>query len=353
MLRRERTITTPRSPEGSIRAYYHHATSHRGQYSPAQLATFRGCPNQAPPASRVGAGNMIMEASVEMEKIEPGVVVAQQPVVARDPGEALAGGISAATSATASCCASRRRSAAGCCAANQTSTGFAPWTPEIDTLGKFGRRTGRRSRAARRSPSVPRMRPGAADATVLAPGSRPTTLTYHAARPSADPVQAPRLHERSEPVDRAGRRRTRPSSQLLLPSVPRHARRPRPEAGPARSTPARGLFVPKYRVLGLAGEAWTPSAPTRAPAGCAWSAGAGAGARSAAGCRLYVRHPETRAKLDGGNAVFVDLWAGWAAEMCTRRDLYEMKFPAGATSARGTLAGLAPPSTSPSKSRRG
>ena len=32
---------------------------------------------------------MIMEASVEMEKIEPGVVVAQQPVVARDPGEAL------------------------------------------------------------------------------------------------------------------------------------------------------------------------------------------------------------------------------------------------------------------------
>ena len=30
-----------------------------------------------------------MDASVEMEKIEPGVVVAQQPVVARDPGEAL------------------------------------------------------------------------------------------------------------------------------------------------------------------------------------------------------------------------------------------------------------------------
>ena len=74
----------------------------RAVYCPAQLATkFRGCPKlglkavshsvlccalflgslaviQAPPASRVGAGNMIMEASVEMEK---GVVVAQQPVV--------------------------------------------------------------------------------------------------------------------------------------------------------------------------------------------------------------------------------------------------------------------------------
>ena len=59
------------------------------------------------------------------------------------------------------------------------------------------------------------------------------------------------------------------------------------------------------------------------------------GGRGAKCCRVpfYVRHPETRAKLDGGNAVFVDLWAGWAAEMCTRRDLYEMKFPAGATSA--------------------
>ena len=33
LLRRERTITTPRSPEGSIRAYYHHATLTRGQYT--------------------------------------------------------------------------------------------------------------------------------------------------------------------------------------------------------------------------------------------------------------------------------------------------------------------------------
>ena len=38
----------------------------------------------------------------------------------------------------------------------------------------------------------------------------------------------------------------------------------------------------------------------------------------------------------------LSLWAGWAAEMCTKRDLYEMKFPAGATSAQKcTLLGCA------------
>ena len=179
----------------------------------------------------------------------------------------------------------------------------------------------------------------------LAPGSRPTTLTYHAGPGlGPNPVQAPQgLHERSEPVDRAGRRRTRPHPVLLLPSVPRHARRPRPEAGPLGVRAATAcLFVPKYRVLGPAGEAWYAVRPDTCA--CGMCVECRCGGRGAKCCRVpfYVRHPETRAKLDGGNAVFVDLWAGWAAEMCTRRDLYEMKFPAGATSAQGrTLLGCA------------
>ena len=38
-----------------------------------------------------------------------------------------------------------------------------------------------------------------------------------------------------------------------------------------------------------------------------------------------MRAPDTKAKLDDGEAVFVDLWAGWAAEACTKKDLYELK----------------------------
>ena len=129
----------------------------RAVYCPAQLATkFRGCPKlglkavshsvlccalflgslaviQAPPASRVGAGNMIMEASVEMEKIEPGVVVAQQPVVARDPGEALRRGDIGGylgdgvvlRQQTSQCCRVL------CCQPNIDWV-CTPWTPEID-----------------------------------------------------------------------------------------------------------------------------------------------------------------------------------------------------------------------------
>ena len=40
--------------------------------------------------------------------------------------------------------------------------------------------------------------------------------------------------------------------------------------------------------------------------------------------------------------MFVDLWAGWAAECCTKKDLYELKFPRDATSAhKCTLLGCA------------
>ena len=74
-----------------------------------------------------------------MEKIEPGVVVAQQPVVARDPGEALRRGDIGGylgdgvvlRQQTSQCCRVL------CCQPNIDWV-CTPWTPEIDTLGKFG-----------------------------------------------------------------------------------------------------------------------------------------------------------------------------------------------------------------------
>jgi hypothetical protein len=57
---------------------------------------------------------------------------------------------------------------------------------------------------------------------------------------------------------------------------------------------------------------------------------------------FYIRDPHTKEKLDGGEAVITDLWAGWMHECCTRRDLYSVKFPKSATAAqKATLLGVA------------
>ena len=57
---------------------------------------------------------------------------------------------------------------------------------------------------------------------------------------------------------------------------------------------------------------------------------------------FYIRDPVTKEKLDGGEAYIQDLWAGWAHECCTKRDLYAIKFPTKATTAqKATLLGCA------------
>lgn len=51
-----------------------------------------------------------------------------------------------------------------------------------------------------------------------------------------------------------------------------------------------------------------------------------------------IRDPHTFAKL--GDSEVTDLWAGFANEFCTRKNIYAVKFPAGATTAlKATLIG--------------
>mmetsp|Transcript_65460 Transcript_65460/g.206890 ORF Transcript_65460/g.206890 Transcript_65460/m.206890 type:complete len:147 (-) Transcript_65460:284-724(-) len=50
-------------------------------------------------------------------------------------------------------------------------------------------------------------------------------------------------------------------------------------------------------------------------------------------CRVpfYIRKPDpSMEKLDAGEAVIVDLWAGFKNECCTRRNVYQIRFPKGA-----------------------
>ena len=303
---------------------------------------------QAPPASRVGAGNMIMEASVEMEKIEPGVVVAQQPVVARDPGEALRRGDIGGylgdgvvlRQQTSQCCRVL------CCQPNIDWV-CTPWTPEIDTLGKFGG-AGAGSTVEGSAPLayVSEDAPwGGRCYSCLAPGSRPTTLTYHAGPDASGQILFKHrkgcTNGQNQWIAQGDGGPVRVPCCCFLPyldTLDAHDQK----LGRSEYVCDACLFVPKYRVLGPAGEAWYAVRPDTCA--CGMCVECRCGGRGAKCCRVpfYVRHPETRAKLDGGNAVFVDLWAGWAAEMCTRRDLYEMKFPAGATSAQKcTLLGCA------------
>lgn len=61
-------------------------------------------------------------------------------------------------------------------------------------------------------------------------------------------------------------------------------------------------------------------------------------------CRVpfFLREPATRQKIDNGEAYISDLWAGWAHECCTKRDLYAIKFPQGADEAtKITIVGAA------------
>ena len=258
-----------------------------------------------------------------------------------------AGGISAATSATASCCASRRRSAAECCAANQTSTGFVRRGRRKSTrsANSGAPAPGRRSRAAPLAYVSEDAPWGGRCYSCLAPGSRPTTLTYHAGPDASGQILFKHrkgcTNGQSQWIAQGDGGPVRVPCCCFLPyldTLDAHDQK----LGRSEYVCDACLFVPKYRVLGPAGEAWYAVRPDTCV--CGMCVECRCGGRGAKCCRVpfYVRHPETRAKLDGGNAVFVDLWAGWAAEVCTRRDLYEMKFPAGATSAQKcTLLGCA------------
>merc|ERR1712070_682814 len=107
------------------------------------------------------------------------------------------------------------------------------------------------------------------------------------------------------------------------------------------------LFVPKYHVEDSSGTVQYYVRPDTCICGmcvaCKCSGGKGA---KCFRIPFYIRDPQTKAKLDApasnmGKAEMVDLWAGWKAECCTRRDLYELKFPKDATpELKMTLLGL-------------
>jgi len=106
------------------------------------------------------------------------------------------------------------------------------------------------------------------------------------------------------------------------------------------------LFVPKFTVEDNSGNIMYSVRPDTCVGGLCVMCRCCDGQKKAKCCRVpfYIRDPNTKMKIDaagGGNAAFVDLWAGWKAECCTRRDLYELKFPAEATpEQKMTLLGL-------------
>jgi hypothetical protein len=97
------------------------------------------------------------------------------------------------------------------------------------------------------------------------------------------------------------------------------------------------LFVPKYEVLDASGQKKYFVRPDTCICGCCMQIKC-CDKKGAKACRIpfYIRDPVTKEKLDsatpdGTKAAMSDLWAGWKAECCTRRDLYELRFPVGAT----------------------
>ncbi len=98
------------------------------------------------------------------------------------------------------------------------------------------------------------------------------------------------------------------------------------------------LFVPKYHVDDSSGKLKYYIRPDTCCAGCCPLLKCGGKGAKAKCCRIpfYIRDPVSKEKIDAmagpdEKAAFVDLWAGWKAECCTRRDLYELRFPTNAT----------------------
>ena len=202
-----------------------------------------------------------MDASVEMEKIEPGVVVAQ-PVVARDPGEALRRGDIGGylgdgvvlRQKTSQCCRVL------CCQPNIDWV-CTPWTPEIDTLGKFGG-AGAGSTVKGSAPLayVSEDAPwGGRCYSCLAPGSRPTTLTYHAGPDASGQILFKHrkgcTNGQNQWIAQGDGGPVRIPCGCFLPyldTLDAHDQK----LGRSEYVCDACLFVPKYRVLGPAGEAW-------------------------------------------------------------------------------------------------
>jgi hypothetical protein len=98
------------------------------------------------------------------------------------------------------------------------------------------------------------------------------------------------------------------------------------------------LFVPKFTVSDSEGTVHYLLRPDTCICGlCVLCKCGGAKGKC---CRVPfpIRDPHTRAKL--GDAEVTDLWAGFKNECCTRKNIYAVKFPAGATTAlKATLIG--------------
>lgn len=113
------------------------------------------------------------------------------------------------------------------------------------------------------------------------------------------------------------------------------------------------LFVPKFKILNADGSTKYRIRPDVCCLGCCVDikcCGKTPGGGSARCCRVpfFLRSPEAPfEKLESSNplsekAAITDLWAGWAAECCTERDLYSITFPLDATPAnRATIVGAA------------
>lgn len=287
------------------------------------------------------------EGDSKVTTVQPTIIQATI-VHARDPASDLASGDIGAylgdgvvlRQKTSQCCAIL------CCQPNIDWI-VTPWTPEIDTLGVQGG-VGAAATVAGQVPLAFVKE----EATwcgrcysCMAPGSRATTLTYHAGGDTSGQVLFSHTkgctNGQNQWIAQGDGGPVRIPCCCFLPYLV--TRDPSSTIiGKSMYQCDACLFVPKYRVVSPTGEPWYSVRPDTCAGGCCPLCKCGG--KGAKCCRIpfYIRAPDTKAKLDDGEAVFVDLWAGWAAEACTKKDLYELKFPKGATAAqKSTLLGCA------------
>ena len=92
------------------------------------------------------------------------------------------------------------------------------------------------------------------------------------------------------------------------------------------------LFVSKYSINSPNGDTWYTVRPDTCVFDCCVKCNCDGKGSKCFRVPFYIRDPVTLEKVDDGEAKFVDLWAGWTAECCTKRDLYELKFLSQASS---------------------
>lgn len=236
-----------------------------------------------------------------------------------------------------------------CCQPNIDWT-VTPWTEEIETLGSDWSGSGVGSHVAYSSPyaRVEEDAPWAGRCySCLAPGSRATTLRYYDAEKNDHVMMS---HSKGC---------TNGQNQFLCPGengnnlrMPCCCFLPYMNSydangtlvGTSRYECDACLFVPKYSIYSTTGQPWWVVRPDTCLCGCCVHCQCCDGSRKARCFRVpyYVRDPVTWEKVDQGNAKFVDLWSGWEAECCTKRDVFEVKFPQNATPSQKTaLVGCA------------